>query len=372
MRKSFSIYVLAALLMLLYGCGSKPESNLFRVEGHLSGFGNDPVTVYLYNAALGDTPLDSTSVSEDTFAFTYAVDTPAVAYVVAVTPAGPARSFLVMEHGEVYLDMNNDSVAGTPLNESLCAFLRDFNEESYVASLRACLADYYSASSIAERKRVEAEYDSVETLRLSALSASAMRCFEANRNNVVGAFALARWASECRPQWSEVEPLMAKAGKQVQSYAPLQQIVNGLRAAQNTAEGMHYVDVEGIDFATGETTQLSNMIEGRLALVDFWASWCAPCRSEISENLIRIYEKYKGAGLQVVGIDVWDKPEAHRNAVSQLGITYMQLIDTTRNATDLYGINGIPEIILIAPDGTIKARGLRGNAIEQAVIDALQ
>ncbi|WP_288281080.1 TlpA disulfide reductase family protein [uncultured Prevotella sp.] len=121
------------------------------------------------------------------------------------------------------------------------------------------------------------------------------------------------------------------------------------------------------DFAVeyeGKTTRLSDYVgKGQYVLVDFWASWCRPCRQEIP-NLIAAYNKYKDRGLQVLGIAAWDKPEDTKKAIAEEHIPYPQIINSQKIATDVYGINGIPEIILFSPDGTILARGLRGKQIE--------
>lgn len=123
-----------------------------------------------------------------------------------------------------------------------------------------------------------------------------------------------------------------------------------------------------IDFSVdydGKTTHLSDYVgRGQYVLVDFWASWCGPCLQEIP-NIITVYEKYKGKGLIVLGVAVSDRPDATLKAVNEYQIPYPQIINSQKIASDAYGISGIPEIILFAPNGTILARSLRGENIEK-------
>ena len=122
------------------------------------------------------------------------------------------------------------------------------------------------------------------------------------------------------------------------------------------------------DFAAeydGKTTRLSDYVgRGKYVLVDFWASWCGPCRAEIP-NIIALHEKYEDRNFTALGVAVNDKPEATLRAIRQDSIPYPQILNSQATAPALYGFNSIPEIILFAPDGTIVARGLRGEALEK-------
>lgn len=134
-------------------------------------------------------------------------------------------------------------------------------------------------------------------------------------------------------------------------------------------EGQMFVDFEATH--EGKTTKLSDYVgKGRYVLADFWASWCGPCRMEVP-NLIAVHDKYAGDKFTVLGVATWDEPADTKAAVDELGINYPQMLNAQQAGSDAYDIEGIPEIILFAPDGTILARGLRGEAIEKAVSEAL-
>ncbi len=147
--------------------------------------------------------------------------------------------------------------------------------------------------------------------------------------------------------------------------------VYGLKAALNaqkgTAEGQMFTDFEvnGVKF--------SDFIgKGKYVLVDFWASWCGPCKAELP-NILAVYDKYAGKDFNVIGVPVWDERPDTDVAIEELGIKYEQIfVGDDHTPTEVYGINAIPHIILFAPDGTVAKRNLRGADIEEAVKEALQ
>ena len=140
---------------------------------------------------------------------------------------------------------------------------------------------------------------------------------------------------------------------------------------QKTSEGKMFVDFNGTT-EEGKPIKLSDFVgKGKYVLVDFWASWCGPCRGEIP-NLLNVNKKCSGDKFMVLGVNVWDKEDAFKKALISEKIVYPQIYAShNQDATDLYGIRGIPQIILFAPDGTIVQRDLRGEAIPAKVKEVL-
>ena len=114
--------------------------------------------------------------------------------------------------------------------------------------------------------------------------------------------------------------------------------------------------------------------KSRITIVDFWASWCPPCRADMP-NLVAAYKQYKSKGFEIVGISLDSKADAWAKGVQDLGITWTQLSDLQgwKNAgAALYGVNSIPHTILVDKDGTILCKQLHGKEIAAKLEEILK
>jgi peroxiredoxin len=116
----------------------------------------------------------------------------------------------------------------------------------------------------------------------------------------------------------------------------------------------------------GTEIKLSDL-KGQYVLVDFWASWCGPCRQE-SPNLLRLYNKYKAEGFTIFSVSLDDKADKWKEAIQKDGLIWpnhgSDLQGWKTPLTQLYGFNSIPHTVLLNKEGKIIARGLRGIALE--------
>src|SRR6185312_5922417 len=117
---------------------------------------------------------------------------------------------------------------------------------------------------------------------------------------------------------------------------------------------------------TGKPVQFADF-KGKYVLVDFWASWCGPCRAE-NPNVLKAYNKYKDKGFTVVGISLDEKGDKWKKAIRDDHMPWDELSDLKgwkNDVSEYFGIQGIPSNLLVDPSGKIVARDLRGEALDQ-------
>lgn len=245
--------------------------------------------------------------------------------------------------------------------------LAEFNDkaqelfDSFNSQYQKCVEDTTLAMD-----RKHAVIDSLYTVVINdSLKELCLSTIKSNKNNSVGvaAFNVMVGNVEMNPQ--QMQELVNSLGPKAREDESVKQMSKMLDSILSTAEGTMFKDfeVDGVKFS-------DYIGRGKYVLVDFWASWCGPCKEEIP-NISKIYKTYAGKDFDVLSVAVWDNPENTKAAAAEHGVVWNQIINAQKIPTDLYGIQGIPQIMLFGPDGTILRRDLRGDAIEAAVKEAL-
>ncbi len=364
--KRIALFLCSALLVL---AACNKHQNEYTLNGHLDDTAFEGKMVYLYDAFMG-TVMDSTTIANGVFTFKDTVGSPKMVTIRTNEEDLNYDMMAVLEPGTIYADLVTDSLSGTALNDVLHRFL--VSDEALGEGLEE---DYYSLMTIedeeeqkAAMKEFQERYDEAIAEDIKLIK----QYYDENKTNILGIYFINNLVEMTPDQFNsdQLETLLQGAAPEVVNHPSVQMKMEMLKKLEATKVGQPYVDIDVIDFQTGNAAKLSDYVAGKIALVDFWASWCRPCRGEIP-NIANIYKKY-GDKVAVISLNVWDKPESQEEAIKELNMNWIQLTDPTRNATEAYGVNGIPQIMLIGADGTILARDLREDAIEEAVVNALK
>ncbi len=365
MKKTVQFLCTAALAVSLSGCSGENE---FTIKGTVNDPNLEGMTVYMLNCLDNSNgPTDSTIIEGGHFTLKGTVEEPWMA-MIGVTGSAFTPT-VVVEPGKIVVV--NDSVGGTPLNDRFQAHVTGMDTRALGEELETYMQLYYTAQDAEMRADAERLYDSVNKMIEERMREANWKLYNENRDNVLGLMAMSQLTIIEDFSYGKLDSLVREASPYVQQSAMIKAKLEQLRAVDATSAGRHFTDIEG------SNGKLSEVIEGKVALVDFFASWCGPCRIEIKDNLVPLWKKYRNRGLLVVGINVWEHGDEEKRAadlqkvVEELGIDYPVIVEPTMKATTDYGVEGIPQIMLIDKDGTILARDLRGKDIEESVKRAL-
>lgn len=268
---------------------------------------------------------------------------------------------VVMEPGVINVNMDRRSqVGGAPLNDAYAMYSSSIDSIDNLYSRKLKSATQ------------ESEIDSLEAVYEYELDEVVNKYITGNEQNPLGLYIA--WeilgGSTGKAQTVElIDSYINNGGEIFKKFQPIQNMRENLVNREKTSVGNIFVDFDAKN-SDDSPVKLSDYVgKGKYVLVDFWASWCGPCKAEVPA-IKEVYNNYKDKGLVVLGINVWDSKEAFEKSVVELEMPWAQIYASeTMTPTKLYGISGIPHIILFAPDGTIADRGLRGDRMKAKIAD---
>ena len=350
------VMVIAALLTTTLSTGAQQVK--YAIDGISNGNGN---TVYLIDR-LTNNFVDSTVVKDGKFAFTGEAGKDAF---MGITEEGSMWTTLLFNDGTpITVNLNDSTLKGSPQNERLVRYDLNINGPTLALMMKV------QAMTPEERKDKEME------LGMQLMAASMKMATEVEKifKEELATMIPVAFLNEFQELYGQQRLDSILATKPVFVSHPIVQRQIKVWAYEKAEEakktaflGKQFTDLEEAD-TDGRLHKLSEYVgKGRWVLVDFWASWCGPCRQEMP-NVVEAYEKYHAKGFDIVGLSFDNKKEPWVKAIADLKMPWPHLSDLKgwkTIASEVYGVNSIPDNLLIDPQGKIVERGLRGQALHR-------
>lgn len=372
-------FLLAASAIILASCNSNKPG--YTIKGTVANPALDGKYVYLCNLnSANSSPMDSVLVKNGKFTFKGTQETPLLTLIQFnkkdlfptgkdLRDYGPGENqmfstLLVLENAPLTVKLDTVSnISGTPENNSLQNFVNGIDDLRKKAAYLDDKIAVFRSLSKEEQQQIRDEYDGFMDQR----SELAKQYIQNNSDKLSGAYiywSFRRFLSE-----EDQMALLDQTGPTFKSAPGIEAIIKHFDVVKSVSAGKPFKDFTMND-TKDQPRKLSDYVgKGNYVLVDFWASWCPPCRAEMP-HLVELYKKYHKKGFEIVGVSLDDKKENWEKGIKDLNITWPQFSDLRgwkNAAAALYGVNNIPSTFLIDPQGVIVARNLRGDSLEKKI-----
>lgn len=358
-----TILGLAAMTLMMVAC----QSNSFKVNGVAEGF-NDGDTL-LFMEEIGGDPSSTIIVKDGKFTLQGEVDSVTLCSVTAKD--GVSGAIFFREPGTINITLRSgapSTVGGTPCNDGwqeLNNAQTEFSEKTNKMVEQLYTEELDSAQQASLVEQVEAAH--------KELTDKIMATAEKNIKNELGLFILSSLAQNPDIDPDKIRQLIGMMPEALQQRPIIVDILTRLELQEQTAVGKTIPDFTMPTPDGGELNVMEEVAKNKVTILDFWASWCGPCRQEMP-FMVDLYAKYHDKGLGIVGISFDQDHDAWIKGIEELGITWPQISDLKywqSEAAEMFQVQSIPHMVIVDQQGVILNRGIRGEELEHFIASLL-
>lgn len=330
------------------------------------------------------TPIDTAVITEGKFSFTGSEEEPQIYLIFVDQNKTPIMFFGENKHITITADdvnkLNDAIIEGSPITDILTKFTEEVPEQGRMKELNE---EYQKARMTSDKEKMEALSTEGKEL-MQEQKAYFIQFIKDNTDNVVGANMALRAMREF--ELDEFKELVSQfeanlgehqyvtklkeALEQMEKAEEMQKEAAEKKAAAEKATSIGAIAPDfTLETVDGEQLSLSSL-KGKYVLVDFWASWCKPCRNE-NPNVVKAYKKFNAKGFDVLSVSLDKDSVKWKEAIKADGLVWNQVIDSKGDIAQVYGVQGIPFTLLLDKEGKIVEKNLRGEALEEKLTELL-
>ena len=364
--KNILLFVIATILV----CLNCKAQNGYQATGTVKGFDVKNLNVVAYRGSVPDT-LAKVPIVDGRFQFVGNVKQPIVAYLIFEGARSGFQIFL--ENNASYtITFDNSSPAANHVEGGPVQKL--FNE------YRAILLDVMNKQQLIQKQLNEASFkkDTVLREQLKKYYRDAYLEYQSqltdflakNADTYVAAYVVVSMMNTLKID--QLKEHYAKLGKNAKKTDMGQLIADRIEKTEQLAIGQVAPNFK-LTTPNGKKVSLHS-IKGKVKLVDFWASWCGPCRNE-NPNVMAIYNEFHDKGLEIIGISLDDKKELWTKAIADDKLTWYQVSDlkgVTSDVARLYDVTSVPRTFLLDENNRIVGKNLRGDELKAKIAELLK
>jgi len=360
------------VISVLFGCNTAPEA--YVLEGEITGEIENGTQVILQTTdslAKNLVAVDTTELVDGLFKFSGTVDEPKLHYLTFDGLQGAAP--IVVENGDINFKAQKDSLAfstikGTPQNDMFMDYL---TESRRMAAISKSFGEDYRT---AQRNRDTAAIESLraEYFELQEKAKNVDIDFmKENPDALISVLILERAVKTKGLPAKELKAIYDAMTSEIKQSNAGKRVGDQIDKLVATAIGSKAPVFSG-PTPDGNELALTD-VKGKVILIDFWAAWCKPCRSE-NPNIVSVFNDYKDKGFNVVGVSLDKKAEDWKKAISDDGLAWDHVSHLQYFQDPIaikYQVNSIPAAFLLDENGVIIAKNLRGSALREKVSQLL-